>query len=161
MSHPLHVQLQTIRQNILTIRIMRAVCSQYGIEEWAGSAHNPEVLKYFKAAGHSTVKDDETSWCAAKMNWIALQAGCKRTMSLLARDWLKLGQTVALEQAVPFLDYAVFWRVKPDGWQGHVGPYIAHNHKVVYVMGGNQSNRVNVTGYPRTQLLGIRRMEEE
>ena len=36
---------------------------EFGVQEWSGNSHNPEVMKYFQECGFDTIKDDETAWC--------------------------------------------------------------------------------------------------
>ena len=127
--------------------------SQYGIREWSGNNHNPDVLKYFSDSGFAT-KDDETSWCSAFVCWCVQQAGMVHTKSLTARSWLNWGEAV-WEPRVG--DITVLWRVDPKGWQGHVGFFVRQNGSRIWLLGGNQSNEVNISDYDGTQLLGYRR----
>lgn len=73
-------------------KLLQIALSQYGVAEIPGKNHNPEVLKYFTEIGHSWVKDDETSWCSAFMNWVAMKAGAERSGKLDARSWLAVGE---------------------------------------------------------------------
>lgn len=129
---------------------------EYGTKEIVGPDHNPEVLKYFKEAGFPQIIDDETSWCSAFINWTQMKAGRKGTGSLAARSWMNWGESV-FEPRLG--DIAVFWRTTPNSWQGHVGYYISNDGTGVWVLGGNQSNMVNIARYPGTQLLGYRRFK--
>ena len=63
---------------------------QIGIKEIVGKEHNPEVLKYFKEIGHEWVKDDETAWCAAFVNWVLMKANKPRSGKLNARSFLNV-----------------------------------------------------------------------
>jgi uncharacterized protein (TIGR02594 family) len=65
--------------------------SQLGVKGTLGSSHNPQILKYFRDIGHEWVKDDETAWCAAYINWCLLRAGLPHTGKLNARSFLKYG----------------------------------------------------------------------
>lgn len=134
--------------------VFKIALSQYGIAEWTGDKHNPEVLKYFTECGFTAVKDDETSWCSAFVCWCMHKAGKPHTKSLAARSWLNWGETV-MDPHVG--DIAVFWRNEPRAWQGHVGFYIRNSGDRVWVLGGNQSNHVCIDDYPGIQLLGYRR----
>lgn len=128
---------------------------EYGRKEIAGDEHNPEVVKYFQETGFDQIKDDETAWCSAFMNWCAMMAGLVRSKKLDARSWLNIGSHVTQ----PLLgDVVVFWREDPSSWKGHVGIYINRDQEKIYCLGGNQSNRVAITGYHKTRLLGYRRL---
>ena len=92
--------------------------------------------------------------CAAFMNWCQMKADRPGTKSLSARSWMNWGEPV-FEPEIG--DVAIFWRNDPNSWQGHVAFYVKHTGTQVYVLGGNQSNMVNIAAYPGTQLLGYRR----
>ena len=125
--------------------------------EWAGSDHNPKIVQMFADVGHSWVKDDETAWCAAFVGSMLKRSGLPHTGKLNARSYLNWGVGVPLEMAERG-DLVVFTRGDPNGWQGHVGFYSGHDDKYVYVLGGNQSNQVNIKPYSRKRLLGVRRV---
>ena len=127
-----------------------------GLRERAGKQHNPEIVAMFSDIGHSHVKDDETAWCAAFVGSCLERGGVRSTRKLAARSYMEWGQPVDLDKAHEG-DVAVFWRASPDSWKGHVAFYVDHHDDVVNVLGGNQHNRVDISGYPEARLLGIRR----
>lgn len=129
------------------------VINQMGVTEVLGPKHNPTILKYFHEAGFAYVKDDETAWCSAFMNWCAMQVKLPRSGALNARSWLYVGK----DTKTPAIgDLAVFWRGSKDGWEGHVGMYFGKVGDQIQVLGGNQGNKVQVSLYPAKQLLGFR-----
>ena len=135
-----------------------SMAKQYiGTKEIAGSTHNPKVVKMFAAVGHDWVKDDETAWCAAFVGFVLKQCNLPYTGKLNARSYLDIGEPVAIEDAVPG-DVVIFSRGNPSGWQGHVAFYVSHTDTHVNVLGGNQSNAVNIKPYSRSRLLGVRRI---
>ncbi|HAX95610.1 MAG TPA: TIGR02594 family protein [Prolixibacteraceae bacterium] len=139
------------------IQALHIALQEYGTREVPGTgSHNPEVVKYFQQGGFPTVRDDETSWCSAFMNWCVKKAGGNPTGSLSARSWLNWGRPVVEPELG---DIVVFWRRDPKGWEGHVGFFIKRDGTHVWVLGGNQSNEVNIQKYPGTELLGYRRLE--
>lgn len=133
--------------------ILRIALTQYGIREWSGANHNPEVVKYFTEAGFD-VKNDETSWCSAFICWCVQKAGLQHTRSLAARSWLTWGEKT-FEPALG--DIAVLWRNDPQRWQGHVGIFVRQDGAKIWLLGGNQADGVNIQSYDGTQLLGYRR----
>ena len=137
-------------------KALKIAFEQYGIKEVPGSTHNAEVIKYFQESGFTNIHDDETPWCSAFLNWCQIQAGRKGTGSLGSRSWIQWGEKV-MEPKLG--DIAVFWRRNPQGWEGHVGFYIQHDNNNVWVLGGNQSNQVNIQKYPGTQLLSYQRFK--
>ena len=132
--------------------------SQYGVTEALGKAHNKTILNYFKEIGLQWVKTDETAWCSAFVNWVAIKSEKKRSGLLTARSWMKVGKEVE----TPNLgDVVVFWRERKSSWKGHVGFFIGYSQdkKTIYCLGGNQNNQVNIKGYPSYRVLGFRTLE--
>lgn len=137
---------------------------EYGNREIQGFRDNPEILKYFIALGFdaSWIKD-ETSWCAAFVNWVLKQANLPYQNKLNARSFLEIGTPVTVPQLG---DVVVFWRgLHKDEFigdtklkKGHVGFFIREHDGFIYVLGGNQSNQVKISPYPKYKLLGYRRM---
>lgn len=126
---------------------------EYGVWEWAGKDHNPRVLNYYKEIGHSWVKDDETPWCAAFVNWCLLKANKPQTGKLNARSFLTYGLPTTKPKVG---DLVVFWRGSKTGAEGHIAFYIGETKSSVYVLGGNQNQQVNISLYPKTQVLAYR-----
>lgn len=127
---------------------------QFGHREIAGQEDNPEVLKYFDETDFDGKRlKDETSWCSAFVNWVALKSGCDYSGRLNAKSWLGVGRPV--DQ--PHLgDVVVLWREHPKSWKGHVGLFIRQTPNWVYLLGGNQGNRVSIQAYRRHRVLGYR-----
>ena len=128
---------------------------EYGNEVWPDIDTNPEVLKYFHETGFTFIDEDETPWCAAFLNQVLKQCGKPQTHSLLARSFLKIGIPVD----VPDIgDIVVFWRISREGIFGHTGIYIRETKHMIWVLGGNQDGRVTIKPFPKTQLLGYRKV---
>ena len=132
--------------------------TQYGVSEIPGKSHNPEILKYFSEIGHIWVKDDETAWCSAFVNWCCRKMRYEYSGKLNARSWLIVGRT--LEKPVPGC-IAVFWRNSPDAATGHVGFFVRESKDHVWVLGGNQGNMVKITAYPKSELLNYRMLKKQ
>lgn len=139
--------------------LVEIALSQYGVKEIAGEKDNQTIVDYFKDIGHKWVKDDETAWCSAFANWVALKAGCEYSGKLNARSWLNIGQEVTEPQLG---DVVVFWRDKPSSWKGHVAYFISYSEdkKYIYCLGGNQGNMVCIKAYDASRLLGFRRLNK-
>ena len=133
--------------------IYEIASSHEGTWEWSAGT-NPKIMQWFADAGHPEIKDDSTPWCAAFANGVLAELGMTGTNSLLARSFLEWGEEVPLEKA-PRGAIVVFRRgVKP--WQGHVGFLNGFTGTSVSVLGGNQSDQVNIKNYPRKDLLSVR-----
>jgi uncharacterized protein (TIGR02594 family) len=129
--------------------------AEVGTVEWA-KGNNPKVVAYFKDAGHGGIKDDETAWCAAFVGAMLKRAGLEGSKALNARSYLQWGEGVNRADAKPG-DIVVFKR--GTGWQGHVAFFVKDNGSTISVLGGNQSDAVNVKAYKAADLLGIRRWD--
>lgn len=128
--------------------------AEIGTVEW-GKGDNPKVLSYFKDSGNAGVTNDETAWCAAFVGAMLKRAGGRGTGKLNARSYLEWGTPVDRKDAKPG-DVVIFKRGN-SSWQGHVAFFVRDKGALIEVLGGNQSDAVNVKGYQASQLLGIRR----
>jgi uncharacterized protein (TIGR02594 family) len=128
--------------------------AEIGTVEWK-DGDNPKVVAYFKDSGNAGVKNDETAWCAAFVGAMLERAGMDGTGKLNARSYLDWGKPVERKDAQPG-DIVVFKRGN-SSWQGHVAFFVKDRGALIDVLGGNQSNAVNIKGYQSSQLLGIRR----
>lgn len=137
-------------------RVLEIALQEFGLKEYAGRKHNPRILEFFAEIGHEWVKDDETAWCSAFMNWVALKAECPRSGKLNARSWLEVGTPV---EDPKMGDVVIFWRESEHSWKGHVGIFINRIGDQIYTLGGNQRNSVNIQSYKADRLLGYRRIE--
>ncbi len=100
-------------------------------------------------------KDDDIPWCGLFVgHCIASTLGDEPlpVNPLGARSWLKFGDECEPQVG----SVLVFWRGKKSGWQGHVGFYHGEDKDFYHVLGGNQSNAVNVVKIPRKRLLSAR-----
>ena len=129
---------------------------EIGTYEWAEGS-NPRVDAYFDDVGYPSMTD-ETAWCAAFVGAMLKRCGLPHTGKLTARSYLDWGKPVDLSKAEPG-DVVVLWRGSPTSWQGHVGFYDRQADGNVYLLGGNQRDMVNVSGYSIDRVLSVRRME--
>jgi uncharacterized protein (TIGR02594 family) len=134
-----------------------------GVEEIGGEKHNAMILAMLQ-----TVEDwpqaDEVPWCSGAMNFWAWEADVEMSRSLLARSWGLVGINVRnIHLAVRSNDIVVLKQPGgpgPDDYEapGHVGIYVTHNKKSVWLLGGNQSDKVSIASYPRDRVIWIRRL---
>jgi uncharacterized protein (TIGR02594 family) len=128
---------------------------EIGTYEWAEGS-NPRVDAYFDDVGFPSFHDD-TAWCAAFVGAMLKRSGFPHTGKLTARSYIDWGKPVELKDAQPG-DVVIFWRGSPDSWQGHVALFDRAANGMIYVLGGNQRDQVNISAYPASRLLSIRRM---
>lgn len=135
------------------IRMLDRGLDYYGMQEVPGIEHNPVILRFFELMGKAWVQDDETAWCSAFINYLAIVEGYEHSGELHAKSWLNYGIDI-FEPVRGCL--VVLWRIRPDAWQGHVGLYITHTKDHVYIFGGNQNNRVDISPYPIQRVESFR-----
>ena len=123
-----------------------------GVREVPGAASNPRILQFFAEVGHPDVARDEVAWCAAFLGACLERAGYASTRSLLARSYLNWGLPI---EALRIGAIAVLSRGDDPG-QGHVGFVVGVNARSVMLLGGNQTDAVNVQSFDIGRLLGLR-----
>jgi len=127
-----------------------------GTKEGEGPQNNPLIMEMYASVGADWVEHDSVAWCAAFLGHCLERAGIRSTRKLTARSYLTFGEPVELKDAREG-DIVVFKRGNVS-WQGHVGFYVSDGSGKIAVLGGNQSNAVTIAKYPKTSLLGIRRV---
>lgn len=156
---------------------MRVAKAAIGTAEIPGAKHNPTVLGYLQRFA-AWVRDDETPWCAAFVGWCLEEAGYISARSLAARSYLKWGEAAQSDGLVnplarasaPRMPYGTIVVMERPGssWAGHVGFYVgpmdmgrnpflmAARGPHIYVLGGNQDNRVCVRAFELSRVIGWR-----
>lgn len=130
----------------------------YGLREYPGpQENNPTILQWFRDIGHVWVQNDELAWCSCMMNWLAWYLRIHRSGKLDARSWLDVGANVPLHEAA-LGHLVILWREEPTSWKGHVGLFVGLEGDQIYVAGGNQSNQVNISPYPKGRLLAVKEL---
>ncbi len=128
---------------------------EIGVHEIKGGTHNKRVIEYMNATKWGTwVHDDETPWCAGFVGWCVVKAGLKEMVppySLGAKSWLKFG----VSAGKPVLGAIA---VKSRRGGGHVGFVVGESRggKYLYILGGNQGDKVSVRKYLRSVWLDFR-----
>lgn len=132
---------------------MEYAYGEYGVREVRGNRDNARIVTYLASVGLSH-HHDETAWCSAFVNWCVEQAGLTGTGRANARSWLNWGGF-----CLGFPHYGcitILWRVRRNGWQGHVGFYVGQIKDKIFLLGGNQGNSVSIKPYGIDRLLGYR-----
>ena len=109
-------------------------------------------------------ENDEVPWCSAFANYICWLLRLPRSKNLRARSWLNVGEAIN----VPKKGFDVVILQRGSGIQpgpevieapGHVGFFSGFSEGgKIHVLGGNQSDSVNVSAYPTVRVLGYRRL---
>jgi uncharacterized protein (TIGR02594 family) len=123
-----------------------------GISETAGSASTPDIVGFYRDAGHPQVKSDAVAWCAAFVGACLSRTGHRHTGSLLARSYASYGEP--LKRPRPGALVVLARGRDPNA--GHVGFWLGETADHIILLGGNQSDRVGVERFARDRLLAIR-----
>ena len=125
-----------------------------------GAGTNPFIEGLFIEVG-SPLRGDDHSYCAVGAGAMLKRTGfayIEGEAGQLARNYLKYGH--ALDEPEEGC-LVIFWRVKPNSWQGHVAFVESWTATTLTIVGFNQSGAVTRMTVPRTgprsQVLGYRR----
>lgn len=129
---------------------------EYGQKEIEGSANNPRIVKYSTDIGNTWVTNDEVAWCSEFVNWCLLQVGIQGTKSAVAKSFLNWGEPTN----DPQLGDIVIFNRPPDPAAGHIGFFIRKEKELVFTLGGNQNNEVNIAKYPESRVVSYRKVPE-
>jgi uncharacterized protein (TIGR02594 family) len=121
-----------------------------GQREIKGVNHNPLIVSWWKAIKRGGIKDDETPWCAAFVGAMLEKVGIISSRFESARSYLTWGTKLAS----PVVGCIVVFQ--RDGG-GHVGFVVGTDMKGnLLVLGGNQSDEVNIRAFTRDRVVGYR-----
>ncbi len=140
--------------------LMREALKTYGLKETPGLGNTPEIIAMADTLG-GVIADfytkDSIPWCGLVVSYWILMAGFeppKNFSQVRARDFAAWGIPA---DRPSFGDVLVFWRGSPAGRDGHVGLYVAEDDNYYYVLGGNQSDQINIAKLDKNRLLAARR----
>jgi uncharacterized protein (TIGR02594 family) len=127
-----------------------------GTREIKGPKHNPTIMGWVKNLGSKVlgiqVKDDETPWCGTYVAHCMNVAGIAAPpVAVRAKSWATWGSNLRATHLTPG---AVLVFERPGG--GHVGFYVAEDEVCYHVLGGNQSNMVNITRIEKSRCVARR-----
>lgn len=134
---------------------MKVASKETGVKEVPGTGMSDRIAQYYRATRGAVPKDDAVPWCAAFACWCLEQAGYTSTRSKRARDFLEYGNMLLQPRYGCLI---VFSRASSSNpLAGHVGFYAgpADDGKV-WVLGGNQGNKVGLSQHEMRTYLGAR-----
>lgn len=121
-----------------------------GTTEVKGPKHNPEILQMWRDIKRSGIKDDETPWCAAFTGAVLERSGVRSSRFESAASYSTWG--VAINKPVIG---CVAVLVRYGG--GHVGFVVGRDtDDNILILGGNQSDQVNIRAFPRSRIMAYR-----
>ncbi|MBU3887724.1 TIGR02594 family protein [Methylosinus sporium] len=117
--------------------------SYIGTHEGVRAKDNPKVVELYALAGHPEVEHDSVPWCAAFVGACLRKAGLPSSGTLWALDYAKYGDKLSS----PIVG-AIATKKRDGG--GHVFFVVDFDGTHVWGLGGNQSDAVSITVYPRS-----------
>jgi uncharacterized protein (TIGR02594 family) len=114
-------------------------------EEPAKDNRGPVIQRYIDLAKTGAQGDP---YCAIFVNAALEQAGVRGTRSAMARSFETSQHFVKLDGPCPGC-VATFWRGSRKSGKGHTGFYDSENDDHVFILGANQDDDCNVSGFPR------------
>jgi uncharacterized protein (TIGR02594 family) len=135
-------------------RLYAHAAKDLGLSEIPGPASHPRIrLAIDMAADWLDEDDSKTAWCGCIMGlWcFELDLGVPAAR-YRAASWLNWGMNISLAHARKG-DVVIFARSGGN----HVALFDRQEGGKVYVLGGNQSNKVSVAPYSVALVLGVRR----
>ena len=141
---------QWLQKETAPRHLLKAV-ELYGTTEIVGPKSNPVIMGWAQELGMKHYTNDDIPWCGLYMA-IVMKRSDRQVVKdpLWARNWANFG--VAVKE--PMLgDVLVFSRETG----GHVGLYISESRTHYHVLGGNQSDQVNIVLIAKNRLVASRR----
>ena len=122
-----------------------------GTAEVPGKQHNSKILGWLRAL-KAWWSDDETPWCGTFVAHCLQQSGLPVAKNWFrAKDWATYGSNLRSTHVAPG---AILVFARKGG--GHVGFYVGEDNVYYHVLGGNQSNSVNVMRIAKMRCVAIR-----
>lgn len=150
------IKVTYVKRPMLSQTLFSWAFRYYGEREFPGARSNRIIDMMLRSVGMPA--RDSIAWCSAFVNHVATEVGAEHTDKALARSWLGVGTHILPQDVVPGI--IVVLRRGTSRWQGHVG-FVArldHRRRRVYVLGGNQSNRVCIKTYSTSRVLDYRQL---
>lgn len=135
-------------------RILLEALNLYGVKEVSGVKNNEIIIGWAKEVGGwigSWYDKDSIPWCGLFMAVICKRAGLPYNQKALsALSWAAWGE----KSSVPMLGDVLTFTRKGGG---HVGLYVGEDDTHYHVLGGNQSDSVNIMRIEKNRLYQARR----
>jgi uncharacterized protein (TIGR02594 family) len=132
-------------------RWLKIARTQIGVRETVGPKHSAIIIGWLRKL-KSWIKDDETPWCGTFVAAVMQEAGLPYPkLYMRAKEWATYGSNLRSTHIAPG---AILVFNREGG--GHVGFYVGEDATAYRVLGGNQSNAVNVTRILKNRCIAIR-----
>lgn len=132
---------------------VRLALSFYGETPLAGTMSNPQIVAFLESCGLPASAQDETPWCSAFLVWIFQQCCIDTPANAAAISWLNF----STHTDEPKLgDVVVLGWPKEAPTNHHVGLFVREVLGGIYVLAGNQDNKVDIALWKKEDVLSYR-----
>lgn len=122
-----------------------------GLKEVPGPKHNPVILGWLRRL-KAWWSEDETPWCGTFVAHCLEASGLPIIPNWFrAKEWAFYGSNLRASHVAPG---AILVFARSGG--GHVGFYVGEDANFFYVLGGNQSNAINVMRIAKARCVAVR-----
>lgn len=122
-----------------------------GLKEIPGPRHNQTIIRWLGKL-KAWWSNDETPWCGVFVAHCMQECGLPfPKLYMRAKAWSDYGSLLRRDRLAPG---AILVFDRAGG--GHVGFYVGEDAGFYYVLGGNQSNAVNVMKLGKSRLVASR-----
>lgn len=142
---------------------LKAASALIGTREAAGAANNPTIIGWGKRLGTKILgiayNADSTPWCGLFVAHCLAEGGIdlaaegfnKMRIAVRAKAWATWGANLRTDRLAPG---AILVFDRSGG--GHVGFYVGEDDRYYHVLGGNQSDAVNIMRLEKSRLIASR-----
>jgi len=122
-----------------------------GLREVPGPKHSSVILRWLRDL-NAWWSEDETPWCGTFVAHCMKEVGLPiPKLWMRAKEWSTYGSLLRVDRLAPG---AILVFNRQGG--GHVGFYVGEDSAYYHVLGGNQSNGVNVMKLAKSRLTASR-----
>lgn len=120
---------------------VRVALAEIGVVEDTRPGKSLARIEDYHAVTYAGRAPDDVSWCSSYLCYAFETAGIKSTKSKTAASWATWGVAVTPRQFA----VCVFGKKDKDaGGSGHVGICLGISGTELYLLGGNQTNKVSI-----------------
>ena len=132
---------------------MEIAYGEAGVCEVPGKKDNPRIEEYFATTSYPAPQNytDEVAWCGAFVNWVVKQVGFKGPQQAAwSQSWRHWGRGLGNPR---YGAIVVFHWGNDRGHVGFVDDWDSHG---LWILGGNQSDEVNITRFGYSRVVAYR-----
>lgn len=137
--------------------ILYKTASKYiGVHELDGPASNPQIKKWIKDAAEWLDPDDsKTAWCGCFRAALGYETGTGVVSApYRAVNWINWGRSIIKRDRNIWPQGSTVIMGRPGGY--HVALLDRITGDYMWLLGGNQSDSVNISRFPISKIIDIR-----